>query len=103
MISKIAAKAESHPQSLSKAEYADWHYFQDREEDWRMSFRSAYFMVKNKQSPYLYYINSEFSVVFSHRDDGLKAIVSQSSPGLRKALSKDGTCHYFTRDIHETY
>ena len=56
-----------------------------------MAFRSAYFMVKNLKSKYLYYVNSEFSVLFlQNSDKKLDAYVSSSTIGLRKALTEDG-------------
>jgi hypothetical protein len=99
-MSKILGKAEAKPKSLSQPEHADWEFFKEREEEWKVSFRSAYFTVKNGAAPFLYYVNSEFSVLFHYPkenetlgSDGnsLKAILSQSTPGLRKALARDGT------------
>lgn len=47
-------------------------------------------MVKNQKSPYFYYVNSEFSVLFSRENDSLCAYMSGSTVGLRKALNMDG-------------
>lgn len=105
LMSKILGKAESKPKSLSQSEHADWEFYKEREEEWKVSFRSAYFTVKNGAAPFLYYVNSEFSVLFHYPNESqgqgsngnsFKAVLSQSTPGLRKALARDGNTFALT-------
>jgi hypothetical protein len=65
-------------------------YLQEEIEEWKTSFRSVYFMVRNGESRFFYYLNSEFSVLFCQNEqDSLKAYLSSSTVGLRKALEMD--------------
>jgi hypothetical protein len=67
-------------------------FLQEELEEWKISFRSVYFMVRNGESRFFYYVNSEFSVLFSSQGekDSLNAVLSNSTVGLRKALQIDG-------------
>ncbi|KAJ3054497.1 hypothetical protein HK097_001678 [Rhizophlyctis rosea] len=88
ILGKLADKA-----SLEPHEETEYKAFLSLEETWKRAFRSLYYITRNGQSAYFYYISSEFSVLFFGEDAkaGLEceAILSRSTAGIRKQLQKD--------------
>ncbi|KAI9207928.1 uncharacterized protein BJ171DRAFT_596350 [Polychytrium aggregatum] len=71
-------------------------HFAALQEEWKSAFRSLYFAMKNDVSSYFYYLNPEFSVLFlspkvvAGESPKPKAVLSTSTPGLRRILESQG-------------
>jgi hypothetical protein len=63
--------------------------------DWEASLKSAFFLVKVKQCPYVYVCASTFTVLFRASgldgSDEIRAFVSPTTKGMRDALTREGS------------
>ncbi|KAJ3041950.1 hypothetical protein HDV00_008459 [Rhizophlyctis rosea] len=88
ILGKVADKAVLEPE-----QDLEYKTFLQSEEAWKRAFQSLYHITRNGQSPYFYYLNSEFSVLFfgesATKGMDCEAIMSKSSPGIRKQLEND--------------
>ncbi|KAI8810522.1 hypothetical protein BJ742DRAFT_800653 [Cladochytrium replicatum] len=87
LASKVAAKPEDRLEPYEKIEL---EYIKSLEEDWKEAFKSVYYSWKTRSTPYFWYRNKEFAVVFHTVDGFPEAALSRSSPGLRRALQNAG-------------
>jgi len=70
-------------------------YFRKIEDDWRQSFRSLYFNLKNRITDCFYYINYNFAVVFLSTNkitnsNSYQAVLTNSTPYLKSLLENEG-------------
>jgi hypothetical protein len=96
-IAKLLVKEKTRVR-MTDLESADLQYFKEKEQQWytvltrKLSFKSAYRMVRNGESRMLMYINNSFAVVFENEEGSLKAFMTQSTFGIRTLLRQQGIC-----------
>ncbi|KAJ3175473.1 hypothetical protein HDU87_006136 [Geranomyces variabilis] len=94
LMAKVLAKVAEKNAVLKEHEQLELEYFQRCEQTWKEAFQSAYTMLRKNKLDYFYYLNSQFSVLFYHKDTGLgvttcSAVMSTSTSGLRKQLDAE--------------
>ncbi|KAJ3156790.1 hypothetical protein HDU86_003556 [Geranomyces michiganensis] len=94
LMAKVLAKAAEKNAVLKEHEQLELDHFQRSEQTWKEAFQSAYTMLRKNKLDHFYYVNSEFSVLFYHKDTGLgvatcSAVMSTSTSGLRKHLDAE--------------
>jgi hypothetical protein len=89
LIAKLLVKERSRMR-LTDLEMADLSYFKEKEQQWKLSFKSAYRMLRHGQSNLLIYINSSFAVLFQNNQGELSAKMTKSTFGFRSLLRQQG-------------
>jgi hypothetical protein len=89
LIAKLLVKERSKLR-LTDIEMADLCYFKDKEQQWRLAFKSAYRMLRHGESNLLIYINSSFGVIFENIDGEVTAKMTKSTFGFRTLLRQQG-------------
>ncbi|KAG0049063.1 hypothetical protein BGZ83_006070 [Gryganskiella cystojenkinii] len=78
---------------LSLAEKSSVSEMFSRTAEWRQAFKSVYQACRNGACPYFYYVGSSWTVLFQHgsvsTSGDLEAILTNSTPGLRKVLVEE--------------
>ncbi|ORX83813.1 hypothetical protein BCR32DRAFT_291793 [Anaeromyces robustus] len=70
-------------------------YFRKIEDDWKQSFRSLYFNLKNRLTDCFYYINYNFAVIFLSSNmitnsNYYQAVLTNSTPYIKSLLENEG-------------
>ncbi|KAF8929680.1 hypothetical protein BGZ58_008787 [Dissophora ornata] len=64
-----------------------------RSAEWKQTFRAIYQACRNGTCPYFYYVGSTWTILFQHGNVSIsgkiEAILTNSTPGLRKVLSEE--------------
>ncbi|KAI8922793.1 hypothetical protein BC831DRAFT_474335 [Entophlyctis helioformis] len=105
LVTRILTKVVNQKTPLDDFERLEYKNFQEREEEWKHSFQSLYFALKSCETPYFYYINSHFTVLFTAAKSlciadaalssggsstpQLKAYVTRASAGMRSELQRE--------------
>ncbi|KAJ3157956.1 hypothetical protein HDU89_000335 [Geranomyces variabilis] len=94
LMAKVLAKVAEKNAVLKEHEQLELEHFQRYEQTWKEAFQSAYTMLRKNKLDYFYCLNSEFSVLFYHKETGLgvatcSAVMSTSTSGLRKQLDAE--------------
>ncbi|GJJ79157.1 protein downstream neighbor of Son [Entomortierella parvispora] len=88
-INRLLKNAET----LDAAEKINVTEIFSRTGEWRQSFKSVYQMYRNGACPFFYYVGSSWTILFQHgslsTSGDLEAILTNSTPGLRKVLGEE--------------
>eukprot|EP00833_Pecoramyces_ruminatium_P002221 jgi/Orpsp1_1/1176253/evm.model.c7180000056952.2 len=81
--------------TISEDEKEEIQYYKKIDDEWKQSFRSLYFSLKNRLTDSFYYINSDFSVLFLSNNiilnsNSYQAVLTNSTSYIKSLLEDEG-------------